>query len=234
VSDDCFLSYSSKDLRLAESIHARLTEAGLDVWFDKIRLRSGFDWHREIEAGCESSRVVLPLLTPNWKESEWTRYETYGAENVIPLLAHARGHAAEGPPYTLQRILYFETLFALLDGRPPDECLRSMAAELARPEGFQEWDLEKMLEHLHAHLSPENNALLTALSHVINDRKAVPETRSLARMAASRAVARTAVRGACRSRSHPLPNSLGSQRPPSPHVRQAVDLPPHESIPVLR
>jgi hypothetical protein len=30
--------------------------------------------------------VVLPVLTPRWKRSEWTRYETYGAEAVIPLL----------------------------------------------------------------------------------------------------------------------------------------------------
>jgi hypothetical protein len=82
---DCFLSYSSKDLALAEAIHARLAAAGFDVWFDKIRLQPGFLWHGEIEAACESSRIVLPLLTPNWKASEWTRYETYGAENIIPL-----------------------------------------------------------------------------------------------------------------------------------------------------
>jgi hypothetical protein len=43
-------------------------------------------WHEVIERHREASRVVLPLLTPEWKDSEWTRFETYGAEHIIPLL----------------------------------------------------------------------------------------------------------------------------------------------------
>ena len=80
---DCFLSYASKDLAHAEAVHGRLTGAGFKVWFDKARLQPGYDWHKEIEESCENSRVVLPLLTPHWKQSEWTRYETYGAGAVI-------------------------------------------------------------------------------------------------------------------------------------------------------
>ncbi len=98
MSFDCFLSYSSTDRALAERIHARLTSAGLSVWFDRIRLQPGFDWHGEIEAACESSRVLLPILTPAWKTSEWTRYETYGAENVIPILAQGEWNAVATPP----------------------------------------------------------------------------------------------------------------------------------------
>jgi hypothetical protein len=98
MSYNCFLSYASTDLAQAERIQARLVAAGLDVWFDKVRLQPGFDWHREIEAACESSRVVLPVLTPNWKRSEWTRYETYGAENVIPLLAAGKWEDVFTPP----------------------------------------------------------------------------------------------------------------------------------------
>jgi hypothetical protein len=45
---------------------------------------------KEIEEGCESSRVIVPLLTPNWGISEWTRHETYGAEFVIPLVVEGR------------------------------------------------------------------------------------------------------------------------------------------------
>jgi tetratricopeptide (TPR) repeat protein len=95
---DCFLSYSSKDLSLAEAVHAHLVAAGFDVWLDKIRLKPGFLWHGEIEAACESSRIVLPLLTPNWKVSEWTRYETYGAENIIPLLTEGKWDDVTTPP----------------------------------------------------------------------------------------------------------------------------------------
>jgi hypothetical protein len=32
---DCFLSYASKDHAEAEAVHARLTAAGFNVWFDK-------------------------------------------------------------------------------------------------------------------------------------------------------------------------------------------------------
>ncbi len=83
---DCFISYASADIRLAEELHERLLAEGLKVWFDRVRLHAGYDWHREIEDGCENSRVFLPVLTPRWKQSEWTKFETYGAEAVIPLV----------------------------------------------------------------------------------------------------------------------------------------------------
>jgi hypothetical protein len=194
MSHSCFLSYLSKDRVPAERVYVRLAAAELDVWFDAARLKPSFEWHGEIEAACESSRVLLPLLTPNWKNSEWTRYETYNAENVIPLLGEGEWADVSTPPLARfqsvavalgaedetgaavsQRVLYFEILLAFLDGKPPDELLRSMATELARPEAYQEWDLERMLEHLRPCLSPEDHALLTGLSHVINDRKAMPE-----------------------------------------------------------
>lgn len=87
---DAFISYSSSDLAFAEHLHQRLVSAGFRVWFDKARLNPGCDWHKEIEAGCESSRVILPVLTPRWKESKWTKFETYGADCVIPLIAEGQ------------------------------------------------------------------------------------------------------------------------------------------------
>lgn len=83
---DLFISYASPDLKFAEALQGRLTEARFSVWFDKARLNPGCDWHEEIEAGCEAARVILPILTPRWKQSEWTRYETYGHDRVIPLV----------------------------------------------------------------------------------------------------------------------------------------------------
>ena len=85
MSYDCFISYASPDVPFAQALCDCLVAAGLRVWFDKARLRDGYNWHEEIEAGCEASRVVLPVLTPRWKCSEWTRYETYcaGLKNRI-------------------------------------------------------------------------------------------------------------------------------------------------------
>jgi hypothetical protein len=86
---DCFISYRSTDRELAVHVHDRLTAAGFDVWYDRERLAAGDRWNEEIEKACESSRVVLPILTPRWR-SQWTLFETFGAENVIPLLFEGR------------------------------------------------------------------------------------------------------------------------------------------------
>lgn len=95
---DCFISYASSDVRLAEQLHERLLVEGFTVWFDKARLNAGCDWHAEIEEGCENSRVFLPVLTPRWKESEWTKFETYGAEAVIPLVFEGAWEQVCTPP----------------------------------------------------------------------------------------------------------------------------------------
>ena len=98
MSYDCFISYSSSDLRIAEELHGQLCNEGFNCWFDKARLAPGFDWHREVEEGCESSRVVLPILTPRWGLSEWTKFETYGAEVIIPLVFEGTWADVTTPP----------------------------------------------------------------------------------------------------------------------------------------
>ena len=95
---DVFISYSSSDLAFAEQLHQRLVDAGFRVWFDKARLNPGCNWHNEIEAGCESSRVILPVLTPRWKESKWTKFETYGADCVIPIVPDGNSGEVFTPP----------------------------------------------------------------------------------------------------------------------------------------
>jgi hypothetical protein len=84
---ELFISHASGDIDCAASLHARLTAEGFRVWFDKARLIPGCDWHKEIEAGREAAHVIVPLITPRWAGSEWTRYETYAHDAVIPVLA---------------------------------------------------------------------------------------------------------------------------------------------------
>ena len=93
---ELFISYASGDLDRATALHARLKAEGFRVWFDRVRLTPGCDWHREIEAGCDAACVMLPLITPRWAKSEWTRYETYVHGSVIPVLAE--GNAKEVTP----------------------------------------------------------------------------------------------------------------------------------------
>jgi hypothetical protein len=57
-------------------------------------------WHEEIEQHCENSRVAIPLLTPDWKDSTRTRYETYGAEHIIPIVLRGGWQEIATPPLT--------------------------------------------------------------------------------------------------------------------------------------
>jgi tetratricopeptide (TPR) repeat protein len=109
---DLFISYKSENLNLASQLYERLAYEGFSVWFDKARLNPGCQWHIEIEEGCEASRIILPVLTPTWKESEWTKFETYGAEFVIPLLC--KGNFEDAAPLPLRE-------YQFLDFRQPDE-----------------------------------------------------------------------------------------------------------------
>src|SRR5208283_2950596 len=90
---EVFISYASTDRALAAILHDRLVAAGFSVWFDRARLNPGCDWHKEIEAGCEAARVILPVLTPNWQVSPWTKYETYASDAIIPVLAEGERKA---------------------------------------------------------------------------------------------------------------------------------------------
>ncbi len=126
-----FISYASADLALAEEVHRRLTAAGLSVWFDKARLRPGCDWHKEIEAGCEASRLVLPVLTPRWKLSEWTKFETYGAEATIPLMFEGTFAEIFTPPLTRFQGLAID--LAQADEAAWERLLTEIRESFARP-----------------------------------------------------------------------------------------------------
>ena len=132
MSYDCFISYFSADLAFAEEIHRGLLAAGFSVWFDKARLKPGYDWHQEIEQGCERSRVILPVLTPRWKASEWTRYETYGAEAVIPLLVDGKWEEVATPP--LERFQYTGLDFTGDNAASWERLFVSIREKLAQPQ----------------------------------------------------------------------------------------------------
>ncbi len=126
-----FISYASADLVRAEALFVRLQAAGLVVWFDKARLRPGCRWHAEIEAGCEAARIMLPLITPRWQMSEWTRFETYAHDDIIPILAEGRAEDVLPPPLRAPQAVAFDPL-------APDETawaalMAQIRARLAAP-----------------------------------------------------------------------------------------------------
>jgi hypothetical protein len=150
---ELFISYASPDLARAQALHDRLVAAGFSVWFDKARLNPGCDWHKEIEAGCEAARMILPLLTPDWQNSEWTKYETYAAPAVLPIIAQGtraevmtpplrRLHAPELDPLTADDAAW-EPLFAAI--------LSVQAKVLERWRGIQRAAIDQQFTATHDH-----------------------------------------------------------------------------------
>jgi tetratricopeptide (TPR) repeat protein len=128
---ELFISYASGDLARAAALHARLAAEGFRVWFDRVRLTPGCDWHKEIEAGCDAGRVMLPLITPRWANSEWTRYETYAHAAVIPVLAEGRVEDVMPPPLRRWNAVLLDPL--AVDAAVWQTLLAAIRAKLAEP-----------------------------------------------------------------------------------------------------
>jgi hypothetical protein len=69
-----FLSYAHQDEKIVHEIARRLTESGIDVWFDKD-LQPGMDWMREIERELSSAEFVLYFISPSSVRSSWASQE---------------------------------------------------------------------------------------------------------------------------------------------------------------
>lgn len=84
-----FISYSRRDAAFADQLLSRLQEAGFEVWMDSI-LPVGMDWRQEIDQAIRQAFVVLVVVSPESKASEYVTYEwAYALGSgimVIPLV----------------------------------------------------------------------------------------------------------------------------------------------------
>jgi hypothetical protein len=67
----CFISYSSKDVKIVEAIENHFLQNGFDdnVWRDKRKIES--DWSREIAIALTKSDIVLRIWSEYSSKSEW-------------------------------------------------------------------------------------------------------------------------------------------------------------------
>ena len=98
VPAELFISYASPDIARAEVLYRRLTAEKFIVWFDRERLKPHDNWPKEIAAAADAARLVLPVMTPRWQASDWTKYETYAAAAVLPVLAEGAPADVLPPP----------------------------------------------------------------------------------------------------------------------------------------
>ncbi len=84
-----FLSYSSKDKEYAGQLKAELEERGLEAFLAHEDIEPTKEWEGVILENLKACDVFIPLLSVNFKESEWTDQETGVAVSegkvIIPL-----------------------------------------------------------------------------------------------------------------------------------------------------
>ncbi|MBF0451493.1 MAG: toll/interleukin-1 receptor domain-containing protein [Candidatus Magnetomorum sp.] len=70
-----FISYSHEDSEFVEKLYHQLQQDGVTCFFDKDSIRWGEHWPHALEKGLEKSDIVIPVLSPNYLKSEWTKLE---------------------------------------------------------------------------------------------------------------------------------------------------------------
>jgi hypothetical protein len=72
---DVFLSYSTKDREICESLLADLEQAGFHCWHDRTRIGGGERLRERIEEGLRGSSCVVILLSRHSVKSRWVLNE---------------------------------------------------------------------------------------------------------------------------------------------------------------
>jgi carbon storage regulator CsrA len=71
----CFLSYSRQDEEFATQLLKRLTNAGIDVWFDQAEMKGGRKAHEQIDGAIRKSDKLLLILSESSMTSQWVETE---------------------------------------------------------------------------------------------------------------------------------------------------------------
>jgi hypothetical protein len=87
---DCFISYSSRDRKFAETICGFISGDGLDVFMADLSLRPGDDWASEVLQTLRETEWVLFLASKAACESAYVQQEIGGAiltdKKLIPIV----------------------------------------------------------------------------------------------------------------------------------------------------
>src|SRR5579864_166205 len=86
----CFVSYSSSDRILAETLVNSLRMDHFEIWIDIEGISGGTQWEQEITRALQTAEVCLVILTPDAIQSDWVKKEVEMArvkdKPIIPLL----------------------------------------------------------------------------------------------------------------------------------------------------
>ena len=89
-NEHIFISHSKEDGDFAELLKLRLEREGYQAWVDSDRLDPGNDWREEIDQGIRDALLIIAVMSPDARASEYVTYEWafawgYG-KKVIPIM----------------------------------------------------------------------------------------------------------------------------------------------------
>src|ERR1044071_7636611 len=82
MSNEVFISHSSKDDEFVKELRVALEDQGLTVWVDSRELVGGNKLAPEIEQAIGVARHVIVVLSPHTINSPWVRNEIHKALEV--------------------------------------------------------------------------------------------------------------------------------------------------------
>ena len=80
---EVFISYSQKDRALVAPIAARLTELGVDAWYDR-EISAGQSFGAIIRARLKEAKAVLVCWSPDAIDLQWVDAEADFAREMEP------------------------------------------------------------------------------------------------------------------------------------------------------
>lgn len=138
------ISYNHNEAHeYARSLHAALERQGIPTYLDVFEIRKGADWQDSLNVAILNCRLFIPLITPAYGETLWTRRELKLADVLGKLIIPVNFlDASQWPPKSLA--IQFATLQYISwlsngDGhhhpggcgtRWPAECVESIAWQI--------------------------------------------------------------------------------------------------------
>lgn len=146
-----FLSYSHQDQKYADLLSKHLSDAGHDVWQDKLNLKAGDNLIEKVNRGIKEAQTLIVIVSENSLRSKWVMHEVSALvlgdlssekRRIIPIIVDS----SPVPSY-LSKYLYIDLTKGIEQGigmliaaigkhdeipqrRSPDEAENSQAIEM--------------------------------------------------------------------------------------------------------
>ena len=153
-----FLSYSHQDQKYADLLFKHLSEAGHEVWQDKLNLKAGDNLIEKVNLGIKKAQTIIVIISKNSLQSKWVMHEVsalalgdLSSENrrVIPVLIDS-----SSVPSYLSKYLYVDLSKGI------DQGIHSLITALNEDDAFHQ--RRTLTEN-------ENIQAIEALSHAHHD-----------------------------------------------------------------